>query len=444
MTATSTAPESTSHRLLSRLVRVNAHELGALGWSFAIFFSVLCSYYILRPLRDEMGVTLGKERLQGLFTVIFVVMLVMVPVFGWVVRSLERRWILPAVYLFFIANQVLFWLAWVTVKPGPMIAAVFYVWVNVYVMFVVSLFWSFMTDVWASEQAKRLYGAIAVGGTTGALTGPLLIQLFLGVIGLPGLLLLAAAFLATALAGALRLRALLTVDGAARDGEEKSKSASLIAGALNVWRDPYLFKIALWVLIANVIGMLFYLEQARIVGEAIKDPSERVLLFSRIETAVSLLTIALQGVVAARLIQHIGVGSTAGLLPLGGLIALVAFAAAPVLATIVAIMVVQRAMGYGLANPAMRVLYTVVDAGDKYRAQNFIDTAVYRGGDAGAGWLLTVLGKSAGLSVSAIAILAIPLAGVWGWVSLRLGSEHGEKARAAEAAISGDTMRPSG
>jgi AAA family ATP:ADP antiporter len=412
---------------LASLIPVRSGELPALIWSFAVFFCVLCSYYILRPLRDEMGVALGRQRLEELFSIIFLVMLAAVPVFGLVVARLSRRWVLPAVYVFFIANLVVFWGLWSSGKPSPGMAAAFYVWVNVYVMFVVSVFWSFMSDVWASEPAKRLYGAIAVGGTAGALTGPVLIQVLLGRIGLAGLLLLAAAFLAVALAGAMRLRALLGHVGAT-ETKGPLKLADVVAGATNVVKDPYLFKIALWVLIANVIGMFFYLEQARIVGETIKDQAERVLLFSRIETAVSIITILLQGVVAARLIKGIGVGAAAALLPAGATLGLLAFALAPTLATVVGIMIVQRSMGYGVANPAMRVLYTVVGSDDKYRAQNFIDTVVYRGGDAGAGWAFKVLGKSFGLGVSSIALLALPLAALWAVTSLKLGREQAEKA----------------
>lgn len=427
--ASDAVPESPLQRAFGALVDVRREEIAALAWSFAIFFAVLCSYYILRPLRDEMGVTLGKERLQGLFTIIFVVMLAAVPVFGWIVANTARRWILPVVYAFFIANLIGFWLAWISQKPGPLLAAVFYVWVNVFVMFVVSLFWSFMSDVWASETAKRLYGAISVGGTIGALVGPLLVQLFLDTLGLPGLLLMSAAFLGIALFGALTLRRLLEVDKTSPHvAAEPRKNASLLAGAINVWNSPYLFRIALWVLIANVIGMFFYLEQARIVGEALKVPAERVLLFSRIETGVSLLTIALQVGLTGRLMKWIGVGWTAAFLPLGALVGLVAFAIAPVLGTVVTIMIIQRAMGYGIANPAMRVLYTVVDADDKYRAQNFIDTVVYRGGDAGAGWVFNVLGKGAGLGVSVIALMGLPLALLWLATSLRLGRDHAARA----------------
>jgi len=439
MTAATATPTSPLHRLLSGVVEVEPHELKALGWSFALFFSVLCSYYILRPLREEMGVTLGRDRLQGLFTVIFVVMLAAVPVFGWIVANVARRYILPVVYLFFICCLAGFWLAWIAGKPGPLLASVFYVWVNVYVMFVVSLFWSCMTDVWASAQAKRLYGAISVGGTAGAFTGPLLVQALLGSLGLPGLLLLSAGFLGVALASALTLRRLLAGTEPTAEPEGAKSPASLIAGALNVWRSPYLFKIALWVFIANVIGMFFYLEQARIVGEAIRTPADRVLLFSRIETGVSLLTMLLQAGLAGRLMRRIGVGWTAGLLPVGGVIGLVALAVAPMLATIVAIMIMQRAMSYGLSVPAMRVLYTVVDSEDKYRAQNFVDTVVYRGGDALAGWGFNLLGKGAGLATSSIALMALPLAAWWLTISLRLGREQAE--RAGEAAVGSDSPR---
>ena len=349
--------------LLRRAVDVEPAEIVALAGSFAFFFCVLCSYYILRPLRDEMASALGRDQLDVLLAVIFVIMLAMVPVFGWLMANLARARVLPAIYAFFIANIFVFWVLMSSAtKPSPVVAGAFYVWINVYVMFVVSLFWSFMSEVWNSAQAKRLYGFISVGGTVGGLCGPLLVQALVSLMGRTNLILLSAVFLGLALSISIALRKRMAASGSVDQtaAVPKQTTATLIDGALNVWRQPYLFRIALWVLAANVIGMFFYLEQSHIVGAAITDRDARVVLFSRIETAVSLLTIVLQTFVTGGLIKRIGVGATAAIVPSTAVIGLLLFAVAPTFVVIVGIMIMQRSIGYGVANPATRTLYTVV------------------------------------------------------------------------------------
>lgn len=406
---------------LERLVKVEPEEAKALLASFAFFYCVLCSYYLLRPIRDEMGITIGKDNLQYYLTVILVVMLAAVPAFGWVVANVARRRIVPVVYSFLISNLVLFWLAYSNHgnQPPTWLAGVFFVWINVYVLFAVSLFWSFMSDTWTTAQAKRLYGFISVGGTAGAISGPLLLNALIARIGLANLLLLSATFLALALAAATVLRRLTGEGHGGAGAQEKADGKGLIAGATNVWNSPYLFRIALWVLAANLIGMYFYLEQNRLVSALITERNDRLVFFSRIDLATNILTIIVQALAVSRLIGVMGVGFTAAMTPAWCLIGIVLLAVAPALWSIALIVIVQRACAYGFANPSMRTLYTVVDAGDKYRAQNFIDTFVYRGGEAATGYIFNTLTKAAGVLASAG--LAAVIAVAWIRLSFDLG-----------------------
>jgi ATP:ADP antiporter, AAA family len=432
-TGSGSGTSSALHDLVRRAVKVERDELMALLLSAAFFFSVLCSYYLLRPIRDEMGIALGRDRLQDFLVVVLFVMLAAVPAFGWVVANVARQRIVLVVYLFLIANLLVFrtLLAGQGNTPPAWLAGTFFVWINVYALFVVSLFWSFMSDLWTSDQSKRLYGFISVGGTAGAIAGPLLLNLLLPMVGLANLLLVSAALLGLALVVSRMLARLVGAGKAATAASTAAAAANdgggLFDGALNVWRSPYLLRIALFVLAANLIGMYFYLKQNEIVGAALTNRDERLLFFSRIDLATNVLTILAQLFAVSRLIERIGVGTTAAIPPVLCGVGIVLLALFPAMAMIAAVVIVQRAAAYGFSNPSMRMLYTVVDPRDKYRSQNFNDTFVYRGGEAATGYVLSALGK-AGAALPAVFALAV--VGGWFWLAFDLGRRQEERAAA--------------
>lgn len=422
-------PSGSLHRLINRLVHVEPGEVAALIISFVYFFLVLAAYYIIRPVRDEMGIAVGREQLQTLFVAVFFVMLAAVPIYGWVSSHFPKRLIVPVVYGFFILNLIAFWILLSGDGRTKTVASVFFIWASVFNLFVVSLFWSVMSDLYASQQAKRLYGFIAAGGSAGAFAGPIITQSFVRIIGPDDLLLVSALLLSLALAAAILLRR--TMPGEANaENTKRPIGKSILAGAVRVWQSPYLFRIALWILLGNLVSTYFYLEQSRIVGEALADRTARVQLLARIDLAVSILTILLQVSATGRLIERFGVGFAAAMLPTWCAVGLIGLAISPTLAVIVTIMAVERAIAFAFATPAIKVLYTVVDEDEKYKAQNFIDTVVYRGGDAASGWIFNALGKGLGLTGSVIALTAVPAALVWLKLSFSLG--HQLAARTAE------------
>lgn len=426
------SPADRLHVLLSRIVEVERSELAALVLSFAYFCAILTAYYIIRPLRDEMGVALGQDGLKNIFTIVFLVMVAAVPAFGWIVSNVPRRLIVAVVYTFFAVNLVLFWLVFKTWGVGSRQAGLFFVWASVFNLFMVSLFWSLMSELWSSQQARRLYGFVAAGGSAGALLGPLVTQTLEPVVGTDNLLLIAALFLLVAIAVAAHLRHLLAAGDTA--SSEHPTGRDLLAGAVGVWKSPYLFRIALWVLLANLVSTYFYLEQSRIVGELIADRADRVRLFSRLDLAVNVLTIALQVFVTGRVMQRYGVAIAAAALPAVACLGLVALSIAPGLAVVAAVMVLERAIAFSLASPAMRVLWTVVDPEAKYKAQSFVDTVVYRGGDAASGWMLSQLGGAGlGLAPPAIALVTLPLGVAWLALTFVLGHLLAERSAAAPA-----------
>lgn len=426
-TRTGDAERSSPLQRLRQTFGVEPHEMMAVAASFAYFFAVLCSYYIIRPLRDEMGVTVGRDGLETLFTIVFFVMLAAVPLFGWVVSTFPRKHVAPVVYAFFISNLLIFWLVLSRGAPGTFVASAFFVWVSVFNLFVVSLFWIVMADVWSSSDAKRLYGLIAAGGSAGAFCGPLITQTFVHAVGVGNLLLISAAVLGVALVLSLKLRELM---GKTDRTDERAAGDGLLDGAKRIWESPYLMQIAIWVLIANLISTFFYFEQARIVGAAIPERADRVQLFARMDLTVSVLTILGQIFLTAGVVKRFGIGLSTAALPISAVLALVALWIAPVLSVIVVVIVVERAIGFAITNPASKVLYTVVTPEEKYKAQNFIDTVVFRGGDAASGWIFNSGARSLGLATPAVAMLTIPFALIWVALSLRLGREQEQLAAA--------------
>ncbi len=407
-------------------------ELRPLLISSVYFFCVLAAYYIVRPIREEMGIKVGRDGLQTLFTVVFFVMVAAVPVFGWVATRFKRGAVVPVVYGFFIANLIIFWAAFSAGIGSTWLAGAFFVWVSVFNLFVISLFWSLMSDLWSSGQAKRLYGAIAAGGTVGAFCGPLLTKMLVKPLGATNLLLVSVALLIGALACVTSLRR-MEQQGDKNATAAPPKISDIVAGATNVWRSPYLFQIAIAILLANLISTYFYFEQNRIVGATIPDQDARVELFASIDLSVSVLTILAQIFLTGSLMNRLGIGLTAAALPLTVIVGLIAIAISPTLWVIIAVVVLERAVAFAFANPAFKVLYTVVDPDDKYKAQNFIDTVVYRGGDAASGWLFNDFAKKAALSMPVVALMTLPLAAWWLWLALKLGREQTERAKSQTA-----------
>ncbi|HET7197781.1 MAG TPA: MFS transporter, partial [Burkholderiales bacterium] len=402
-------------------------EERALLWSFAYFFSLLAAYYILRPLRDEMGVAGGVRNLQWLFTATFVTMLAAVPCYGALVARLPRRRFIPLVYHFFVANLAAFWLLLALGVARETVARVFFVWISVFVLFAVSVFWSFMADVWRSEQGKRLYGFIAAGGSAGALAGPALTIGLSQLIGAVNLLIVAAALLEAAVFCARRLE----VEKESPSERQSAVGGGAIDGILMVLRSPYIAGITLWVALLSVAATFLYFEQAAVVAAASDDPAVRTRIFATVDLAVGVLTLGVQFLATGRLIQRYGVGPALALVPLVFAAGFAVLAAAPGLAVVIAFQALQRTATFAISNPAREVLFTVLERDEKYKAKNVIDIVAVRGADAAGGWLVTGL-RLLGMQARELALSAIVLAAAGFVLSLGLG--RGQARRAHELA----------
>jgi ATP:ADP antiporter, AAA family len=421
-------------RWLSGVVQVRPGETRALLWAFAYFFCLLAGYYVLRPVRDEMGLAGGIKNLPWLFTATFVVMLAVLPLFGALVARLPRRRFIPLVYRFFGVNIGLFWLFLTFGIAIPETAKAFFVWISVFNLFAVSVFWSFMADLYASEQGKRLYGFIAAGGSLGALLGPLLAVALAEPIGRANLLLIAALLLEAATLCAMRLEAAapaLKSAGVATAPPAKPPEAGLgggwITGIAMILRSPYLAGIALWVALLSLAGTFLYFQQASIVAALSDDPNRRTAIFARIDLAVSLLTLFVQFFATGKLIKRFGAGPAAAFLPLVFCAGFLALALTPVLWAVIAFQAVQRAANFAISNPAREVLFTVLDREEKYKAKYVIDNVVFRGGDAASGWLYNAL-RGLGLDPGTISAATVPV--TLGWLLLALGLGRAQDRRA--------------
>ena len=410
--------------LLAKTVQVEPGEGRALMWSFAYFFVLLCSYYIIRPMRDEMGILGGVENLQWLFTGTLLAMTLAIPLFGWVSSRFPRRQFLPYVYLFFIATLLLFYLLMAEGVVQTTIARAFFIWSSVFNLFVVSVFWSFMTDLYSDSQSRRLFGFIAAGGTLGALTGPALTALLVQPLGARNLLLLSALFLSLAIVCIARLsRWSNSQTSVSKPPENEKIGGSIWSGVTLVFRSPYLMGICVLMLLFTTLATFLYFMQAQIVRDAFEGSAQRTAVFASIDFVVNALTLIIQLFLTSRLIKWFGLAVVLAVIPLLLAIGFSILGLAPVLAVLLTVQVIRRAGNYAVMRPAREMLYVVLSREKKYKAKNFIDTFVYRGGDAISAWVYAGM-RSLGLGLSSIAFIAVPLALLWAWVAFGLGRQQ--------------------
>lgn len=419
------------------IVPIRAQELVAVFWSFLYFFCLLGGYYILRPVRDEMGILGGVQHLQWLFTGTFVAMLCAVPLFAWIAARYPRRTFVPLVYYFFIANILIFYFLFTLDGYETALARAFFIWTSVFNLFVISVFWSFMADVFNSEQARRLFGFIAAGGSTGAIVGPATAGLLAPALGPVNLLPISAAVLAVALIAIHQLRHWDMHFGHVPPGiddevieeqpeqvpTEQPVGGGILTGVKRVLMSPYLQGVVAFILLYTTLATFLYFQQAHIVKGAFDDSGQRTAVFAWIDFTVNTITIIGQVFVTHRLVNRFGVGATLAVVPVVMMAGFASLAVAPVLAVLLVFQVLRRAGNYALARPAREMLFTVLSREEKYKSKNFIDTVVYRGGDAIAGWIFAGL-MALGLGLGGIAAVAVPVALLWLIVALWLGRRY--------------------
>ncbi len=415
-------------RFARRAIDIHAHEAALLGWAWLYVLSVMSSYYVLRPIRDAMGVEGGVENLQWLFTGTLLAMIAVNPAYAALVRTMPRQRFIAVAYRFFIANILVFAVLMHLADDTAMVwvGRAFFIWVSVFNLFVVSVFWALMVDIFDSEQGKRLFGFLAAGATVGAITGSSLTASLASGVDTTWLLVASAALLQVAIVSARRLSHLggaphaSTSPGTNAAPEQAPIGGGVLSGITHTLRSPYLLNISLYILLFTITSTFLYFQQAAIVRDYFPDRSSRTTFFASVDLMVNVLTLAVQLFVTSRVLKIFGVAVTAAILPAITMLGFVALAAAPTLAVLVAVQVLRRVGNFGLARPTRELFFTVVSREDKYKAKSLIDTVVYRAGDQLGSWSYAALGML-GAGPIGVAMAAIPLSIAWLVNALWLG-----------------------
>jgi len=414
-------------RLLNRMIDVRPAELRALGWSWLYIFSVLSAYYILRPIRDEMGVAGGVENLQWLFTGTLFGMILVNPPFAALVAKLPRVRFISIAYRFFIANLLIFVLLLkiASAEQDIWIGRVFFIWTSVFNLFVVSVFWALMVDVFSSEQSKRLFGFISAGATLGAIVGSSITASLASHVPATYLMVGSAVLLEVAVFSVRQLSRLSDVlhRRPTVGAEETPIGGSLLSGFTHAFKSPYLVNVSVYILLYAITSTFLYFQQADIARQAFANRGARTAFFARIDLWVNILTLAAQLFVTGRVLGVFGVAFTLATLPALSVLGFSALAVTPTLVILVIYQVLRRAGNFAFARPSREVLFTVVPREDKYKAKSFIDTVVYRTGDQVGAWSYAGL-SFIGLGMIGIAITAVPISIAWLVNGLWLGRKQ--------------------
>ena len=412
-------------RRLAGLIVAEPHEVPAVLGGHVLFFLLFASYFMLRPVRETFGIAGGVDNLQWLYLGTFLATLVVVPIYGTLAKKVQRRRLLPAAYIFSAVVMAGFGLSLMTDPDNVWTARAFYIWLSVFNLFVISIAWSLMADVFNADQGHRLFGQIAAGASLGGLTGPLLSGLLVEPLGHGGLLLLSTGLLLTTLVAARYLIRWRERHGNPEDRDNPPHTrigGSIWAGLTLILRSPYLLGISLFVILLTAVSTFLYFEQARIVEATFPDRAAQTQVFSAIDFAVQSLTIFIQIFVTGRLTRRLGVTVLLAAVPVTMVFGFGLLAVAATFPVLVFVMVVRRVGEYALVRPGREMLFTNVDAETKYKAKNAIDTFVYRGGDVIAAW--ANVGIVAVGTTAVAAIVGTFVAGAWAAAGWLLGRRH--------------------
>jgi AAA family ATP:ADP antiporter len=424
MNQAAVSSDSWLSRLLSRLAPIEPHERPAVIAAFCLFFCFWAGYFAVRPVRETVGTLLGRDRVADLWVVTWIASLAIVPLYGAIVARFRRTTFLPLTYGFVGAVLALIGVAMLRENIDIRVGQFFYVFISVLNLFLISMFWSFLLELFDSGQTKRLFGVIAAGGTAGALVGPFISDMTVSMIGNAGVLFLGAALFFAAI---VAQRVLLRIwresapsDSAARAASDRPIGGNPFAGFSLVLRSPYLLGIALFIVMISTVNTFLYFEQLRLVEITFADTTERTRVFARLDWIVQSLTILSQIFLTGRIAAKFGVTALLTVVPFAMIFGFLALAASGTFAVLAVVFVLRRACEYAFIRPGREMLYSPLDKETKYKAKNVNDVPVYRGADAMAAQVFTGLG-AAGFTAAAVSVLGAVVAGVWGLIGWWLG-----------------------
>ncbi len=417
-------------------VPVGDHELKALLLAFLCNFVLLGGYYILRPVRDAMATVFGVEQLQNLYTGTLVLTLLCAPVFAWLTTRFPLTRVLPGVFWFWVLNVLGFYALFTVAPDSRWVAASYFWWFSVVNLFMVSVFWSLMVDLFSATQATRLFPAIAAGGSLGAIAGPVITTLFVGTVGIGGLLLVAAA----ALVLVIGLIHLLMREKARLQAEHVETQASTLGhrlagnpfdGFSTLFKSSYMLNQALFILLMTWVATVAYFLQTDLIARAFTGIEDRTGALADIDLVVNILSALVLLVGMGRFVTRFGVTASLVLNPVLMVFAFLVIALSPTLLMIQALQVLRRVSQYAIARPSREICFTVLPQENRYKAKNVIDTVVYRFGDVSAAWMQAGL-RAAGFGMTGALGMALLASGVWGAVAVALGRRY-EKLRVEQS-----------
>jgi ATP:ADP antiporter, AAA family len=414
---------------------VEPRERPAVIAAFALFFCFWAGYFAVRPVRETIGTLLGRDRVADLWVVTWIASLAIVPIYGLIVARFRRTTFLPFTYAFvgLVLTGVGVAMEGETIDLG--IGQFFYVFISVLNLFLISMFWSFLLELFDSGQTKRLFGIIAAGGTAGALVGPFIADMSVERIGNDGVLFLGGGLFFAAI---VAQRVLLKIwrenapSDTASQSNDKPIGGNPFAGFSLVLRSPYLLGIALFIVLLSTVNTFLYFEQLRLVEITFADTTERTRVFARLDWIVQGLTILSQLFLTGRIAGRFGVIALLTIVPFAMVFGFLALAASGTFAVLAVVFVLRRACEYAFVRPGREMLYAPLDKETKYKAKNVNDVPVYRGADALSAQVNSLLG-AAGFGASAVALLGAAVAAAWGFVGIWLGRRFEKNAAQANA-----------
>jgi AAA family ATP:ADP antiporter len=426
-------------RIIARLFKIERGEIAPAVLSFLFVFTLMASYYVLRPVRDAMASDWSDAELSWLWTLNFFISGGAVLLYGWVVSKVTLKRLVPAVYIFFAASFALFYLATQGFDDTRLIDQSFYVWVSFFALFHISVFWSFMSDLYSSTQSKRLFGLFGAGASIGAVTGPLFPVLLGGRLGVYNLLLIAALMLLLIIPIIFKLeryRQTQVTSPATAANTVKAIGGNFFDGFIDLLCHRFLLAIALFLLLYTMMSSFVYFELKNVMAEY--DRATRAQYWGLMDLVVNSLSIFTAVFVTGRLATRFGLAITLALVPLLLVCGWLAVAIAPGLLLLVGLQIVRRAGNYAITRPGREMLFTRVPASTRFKTKPVIDIVVYRGGDVLAGWTYTGLAQGIGLGLGAIAMVAALLALAWTLVAVFLGvsyENHQNRAQTSAAPL---------
>ncbi|MDB4829015.1 MFS transporter [Gammaproteobacteria bacterium] len=403
--------------------KIKEREVKAVVFSFLFVVVLMSAYYILRPVRDAMASDWTDAEVSWLWTLNFFISTVIVALYGIMVSKFRFRLLVPAMYGIFAGSFIIFYVLGSIYEDSILIDKAFYVWVSVFSLFHISVFWSFMSELFSKEQSSRLFGVIAVGASVGGLIGPSITAIFSVSLGTDKLMLIASTMLLIPIPIIFFLQSLKTKE---LNNEvlitpisNQSIGGNPLAGFKMFFSNPYLLSIGVFILLYTGISSFVYFELKNLLSDFSRP--ERSVIWAQMDLAVNILAISTGLFATGRIVTRFGMPATIAMVPIIICIGLLILAISPLLGVVMILQIVRRAGNYAVTRPAREMLFTLVNQETRFKAKPVIDIVAYRGGDMITAWLFTGLTQGLGLGLAAVAAIGAGIAGLWALVGIYLG-----------------------